>query len=152
VIIPSDLRVLVVDDNEYARAIARASLTKLGITKVVEATGGAEAVVLAANQAFDVVLTDWYMPDINGAGLTSILRDPRFLKKRLPVVVMTAYASRENVNRARDLHVDELLVKPFTTSQLGTCLLKAISSAEQERSAAGDDEDSGADTDERYVV
>jgi len=150
VIIPSDLRVLVVDDNEYARVLARASLTKLGITKIAEATSGAEAVVLAAKRTFDVVLTDWYMPDVNGAGLTSILRDPDFLDKRLPIVVMTAYASRENVNRARELHIDELLVKPFTTSQLGTCLLKAISSVDQESTAAEDDD--GSDADERYVV
>lgn len=144
-IIPSDLRVLVVDDNEYARAIARASLTKLGIRKIVEASGGAEAVGFLASQEFDVVLTDWYMPDVNGAGLVTILRDPRFVEKRLPVIVVTAYASRENVNRVRDLQVEEMLVKPFTTDQLGTCLLNALSSAGYESPALGaGDEDTEA--------
>ena len=138
-IIPSNLRVLVVDDNDYARTIARASLTKLGIRKIAEASGGAEAITLALSQEFDIVLTDWYMPDVNGAGLMTVLRDPRLFQKKLPVVVMTAYASRENISRARELHVDELLVKPFSTDQLGTCLLQALSTVEEDEVVAGDE-------------
>lgn len=122
-IIPGRLRALVVDDNAYARAISAMSLKKLGIGEVVEADGGAEAVLALLSEPFDLMLMDWYMPDVSGAGLMRVLRDLRFgPAMATPVILMTAYASRDNITRARELGVNEVLVKPFTTDQLGIAL------------------------------
>ena len=127
-IIPGRIRALVVDDNAYARGIAGASLKKLGVTEISEAGGGAEAILQLQRVHFDVMLMDWYMPDISGAGIMSVLRDPRFgANAGLKVILMTAYASRDNVLRARQLGVDEVLVKPFTTEQLGVALGRVMS-------------------------
>ncbi|MCR6669902.1 response regulator [Devosia ginsengisoli] len=102
------------DDNAYARAISSASLTKLGVGEVVEADGGAAALLHLMSAPFDLVLMDWYMPDVSGAGVMTVLRDPRFgAAAATPVILMTAYASRDNVLRARQLGVNEVLVKPF---------------------------------------
>lgn len=136
-IIPGRLRALVVDDNAYARAISAASLRKLGVGEIVEADGGAEAALALLGAPFDLMLMDWYMPDVSGAGLMTMLRDPRFgPAQSTPVILMTAYASRDNVARARELGVDEVLVKPFTTEQLGTALGRILGRAQM---AAGDD-------------
>lgn len=137
VIIPGRLRALVVDDNAYARAISAMSLKKLGIGEVVEADGGAEAILALLGAPFDLVLMDWYMPEVSGAGLMTVLRDARFgPAQATPVILMTAYASRENIARARELGVNEVLVKPFSTDQLGTALGRVLGQAQL---AAGDD-------------
>jgi two-component system chemotaxis response regulator CheY len=136
-IIPGRLRALVVDDNAYARAISAASLRKLGVGDIVEADGGAEAILALLEAPFDLMLMDWYMPDVSGAGLMTVLRDARFGPARtMPVILMTAYASRDNIARARELGVNEVLVKPFSTDQLGTVLGRVLGQAQL---AAGDD-------------
>jgi two-component system chemotaxis response regulator CheY len=130
VIIPGRLRALVTDDNAYARAISAAGLKKLGVGEVVEADGGAAAILALMSEPFDLVLMDWYMPDVSGAGVMTMLRDPRFgAASQTPVILMTAYASRENIVRARQLGVNEVLVKPFSTDQLGTALGRVLGDA-----------------------
>jgi two-component system chemotaxis response regulator CheY len=119
-IVPGRLRALVVDDNTYARAICIAGLKKLGIAQTSEAANGAEAILQLMSEPFSFVLMDWYMPDINGAGVMEVLRDDRFgAGANTPVIMMTAYPSRDNVARARTLGVTEILSKPFSTEQLG---------------------------------
>jgi two-component system chemotaxis response regulator CheY len=116
-----------VDDNAYARAISAASLKKLGVGDVVEADGGAAAILHLMSEPFDLMLMDWYMPDVSGAGVMSVLRDPRFgAASGTPVILMTAYASHDNIKRARELGVNEVLVKPFTTDHLGTALARVL--------------------------
>lgn len=126
-IIPGRLRALVVDDNAYARAISANGLRKLGVGEIVEAEGGAAAILELLGAPFDLMLMDWYMPDVSGAGLMTVLRDARLgAASQTPVILMTAYASRDNIARARELGVNEVLVKPFTTDQLGTALSRIL--------------------------
>ncbi|HTH29426.1 MAG TPA: response regulator [Sphingobium sp.] len=135
-IIPGRLRALVVDDNAYARAISASGLKKLGVGQIVEAEGGAAAILALLGEPFDLMLMDWYMPDVSGAGVMTVLRDARLgAAAKTPVILMTAYASRDNIARARELGVNEVLVKPFTTDQLGTALSRVLGDAAQ---AAGD--------------
>ena len=135
-IIPGRLRALVVDDNAYARAISASGLKKLGVGEIVEADGGAAAILALLGEPFDLMLMDWYMPDVSGAGVMTVLRDARLgAAAKTPVILMTAYASRDNIARARELGVNEVLVKPFTTDQLGTALSRVLGDAAQ---AAGD--------------
>jgi two-component system, chemotaxis family, chemotaxis protein CheY len=127
-IIAGRLRALVVDDTSYARAISAISLRKLGVGEVVEADGGAEALLLLLEQPFDLMLMDWYMPDVSGAGVMTVLRDVRFgAASGMPVILMTAYASHDNLARARQLGINEVLAKPFSTEQLGTVLGRVLS-------------------------
>ena len=135
-IIPGRLRALVVDDNAYARAISANGLKKLGVGQIVEAEGGAAAILELMGEPFDLMLMDWYMPDVSGAGVMTVLRDPRLgPASQTPVILMTAYASRDNIARARELGVNEVLVKPFTTDQLGTALSRVLGTGAQ---AVGD--------------
>ena len=126
-IIPGQLRALVVDDNTYARAICMMGLKKLGIGAVEEADGGGEAILKLMSTPFHLVLMDWYMPDINGAGIMQVLRVPRFVTQdKTPLIMMTAYPSQDNLERARQLGVNEILPKPFTTEQLGMALGRVL--------------------------
>lgn len=134
------LKVLVVDDNTYAREIAGALLNALGVTDIVMAEGGAAAVGALRTRWPDLVLLDWYMPEVSGAGLLQIIRDPRFGPPGLRVILMTAYASRENIGRARALGVDGVLIKPFTQAHLATALRALAPSHWSGGSATGTDD------------
>lgn len=128
-IIPARLRALIVDDNAYARAISAQSFNKLGVGQIVEAIGGAEAILVLLSQQFDVMLMDWYMPDVSGAGVMTVLRDTRFgPASSMPVILMTAYANKDNLARARALGVNEVLAKPFTPEQLGMAMGRVLGS------------------------
>jgi two-component system, chemotaxis family, chemotaxis protein CheY len=127
-ILPDTMRILVVDDNVYARAIAHAILMQIGVKDIVEAGSGAEAIGLLLNDTFDVMLADWYMPEMNGAGLVRVVRSPGFgPSQTMPIVVMTAYATRENIGAARALGIAEILIKPIDQSVLASTLIRAAS-------------------------
>ena len=114
------LRVLIVDDNAYARAMTSVCLERLGVGHIEEAGGGGEAILRLMSGWYHLVLMDWYMPDINGAGVMQVLRDPRLGGvSQTPVILMTAYASKETVARALQLGVNEVLAKPFTADAIG---------------------------------
>ena len=126
---PGRLRALVVDDNIHARAIGVLSLRKLGIGPVEEAGDGAEALLRLMSDPFGLVLMDWYMPDINGAGLLRVLRDPRFGPAyRTPVILMTGYPSDANMAQARSLGISEILPKPFSVDHLSAALGRVLTS------------------------
>ncbi len=77
-IVPQQLKALVVDDNAYARAGVAATLRKLGLGTVDELASAAPAIGAIAANRYDIVFMDWYMPEMNGAAMLEVLRDPRF--------------------------------------------------------------------------
>ena len=118
-IIPGNIRAMVVDDNAYARTTVTAMLRKLGLEHIVEFGGGAAAAASLLGERYDIMFMDWYMPDMNGAALLQLIRDPQFGPHgQLPVILMTAYPNRETFARAKELGVNEVLTKPFTASQI----------------------------------
>ena len=124
---PNQMKVLIVDDNQYACALAAAQLKKLGIGETRSASSGAEALLQLMQNDFDVLLSDWYMPDVSGAGLLGVVRDDRFPgNSEIAVVVMTAYASADNIERALALGADEVVIKPVNSTDLGKAIAKAV--------------------------
>src|SRR6185312_12472029 len=69
-----DRRVLIVDDSKPARLHVRNVLTTLGLTRFGEAKDGAEAVAALAREPFDLVVTDYNMPLMDGHNLVSYLK------------------------------------------------------------------------------
>ena len=83
-------RVLVVDDSPVNRAVLRAMLAKNGSTDVVLAANGREALaLLETGPAFDAVLSDLWMPELDGRGLVNVIRSDASLAG-LPVYLVTA--------------------------------------------------------------
>ena len=126
-ILPSSLKILIVDDNDFARATASAMLMRLGLESISEASTGAEAVSLLLGENYDLLLTDWYMPEVSGAGLIRIVRSRDFgINRTIPIIIMTAYATRENIGAAKALGLTEILIKPLEQPILATALSRAI--------------------------
>jgi two-component system chemotaxis response regulator CheY len=124
---PERLRALVVDDNVHARAIGMLSLRKLGVGLVDEAGDGAEAILKLLGTPYSLVLMDWYMPEVSGAGLLRVLRDQRFgPASQTPVIVMSGYPSETSLAQVQALGVTEILPKPFSIEQLSAALARAL--------------------------
>lgn len=109
------MKVLLVDDSGTMRSIQRRCLGKLGIENVVEAEDGAVALKLFESTAFDVVLTDWNMPNMDGL---TLLQEIRKRNREIPVVMITTEAERSRVVQAIQFGVSDYLVKPFTPDGL----------------------------------
>jgi CheY-like chemotaxis protein len=82
---------------------------------IAVATDGQEALVMAAKQKFDIVITDHRMPRSGGLELVRKLRQQKYAGK---IVVLSAYLSPENIGTYEELDVDEVVSKPFDSAEL----------------------------------
>ena len=111
--------VLVVEDNDVNRMIAREVLHSLGLG-VVEASDGMEALDQLVQHRVDLVLMDCQMPVMDGYAATQEIRkrEARLGLPRLPVLALTANAFEEDAQRSRQAGMDAHLAKPYTREQL----------------------------------
>ena len=114
-----DGEVLLVEDNDVNRMIAREVLLSLGLT-VHEATDGAQALEFLSTRRVDLVLMDCLMPVMDGyvAAREIRTRESRLGIPRVPIVALTANAFDEDAVRSRSAGMDGHLAKPYTRSQL----------------------------------
>ena len=112
-----DMKFLVVDDYSTMRRIVKNLLHDLGYANVAEADDGKTALPLLENGNFDFLITDWNMPGMPGLDLLKAVRSNDRLKK-LPVLMLTAEAKREQIVEAAQAGVSGYVIKPFTAVTL----------------------------------
>lgn len=110
------LKVLSVDDSRTIRMIVTRTLKNYDCV-VYEAGNGEEGLAAAASEKPDVIILDITMPVMDGITMLSKLREDAELKA-IPVVMLTAESSRENIAQIARLGVRDYLVKPFKDKQL----------------------------------
>ena len=117
------MKILVVDDFSTMRRIVKGLLAELGYNDVTEADDGNTALPLLKGGNFDFLITDWNMPGMPGLDLLKAVRsDPKLAK--LPVLMLTAEAKREQILEAAQSGVNGYVIKPFTAATLGDKLGK----------------------------
>ncbi|KGM29150.1 chemotaxis protein CheY [Photorhabdus luminescens] len=112
-----DLKFLVVDDFSTMRRIVRNLLKELGFNNVEEAQDGAEALAKIRSSHFDFIISDWNMPNMDGLELLKVIREDAQLAK-IPVLMVTAEAKKENIIAAAQAGASGYVVKPFTAATL----------------------------------
>ncbi|MBS9431207.1 MULTISPECIES: chemotaxis response regulator CheY [Photorhabdus] len=112
-----DLKFLVVDDFSTMRRIVRNLLKELGFNNVEEAQDGAEALTKIRSSHFDFIISDWNMPNMDGLELLKVIREDAQLAK-IPVLMVTAEAKKENIIAAAQAGASGYVVKPFTAATL----------------------------------
>jgi two-component system chemotaxis response regulator CheY len=135
------MRFLVIDDSLPMRKIITNVLARLGHTDVVLAANGREALKRLETEQIDFVITDWYMPEMSGIEFLRMVRS-REATKDVPIVVVTANGSRDDVAQAIELRVNGYVLKPFTAETLKD-RIAAVCAAH----AAAADSESGAPAD-----
>jgi signal transduction histidine kinase/CheY-like chemotaxis protein len=111
--------VLVVEDNDVNRMIARETLSSLGL-EVIEASDGAEAIELLEQHSVDLVLMDCQMPVMDGYAATRAIREREAQRgtRRVPILALTADAFDDDAARSRAAGMDAHLAKPYTRDRL----------------------------------
>jgi two-component system, chemotaxis family, chemotaxis protein CheY len=120
-----NLSFLVVDDFSTMRRIIRNLLKELGYSNVDEAEDGAVAFKKLKSGKFDFVISDWNMPVMDGLDLLKAIRSDAALAK-LPVLMVTAEAKKENIIEAAQAGASGYVVKPFSASTLDEKINKII--------------------------
>jgi PAS domain S-box-containing protein len=121
-----DVRLLLVDDDQEVRQVARAMLEAMG-GMVTEAACGAEALLrLRTDSDIDLVLADYTMPEMTGMDLAAEIA---VIAPQVPIVLMTGYSAA--ALGATTPHVCAVLQKPFRVEQLALALRQALDRAAQ---------------------
>jgi len=116
------LKVLLAEDNEVNQRIALAMLKRLGHRAVLVPNGQA-AVDQTEREAFDVVLMDVQMPELNGLdAATMIRRRERYTGQALPIIALTAHAMEGDKERCLASGMNAYLSKPLTLVDLKAAL------------------------------
>jgi len=123
-----DLRFLVVDDFSTMRRIIKNLLHDLGYSNVTEADDGNTALPMLQAGGFDFLITDWNMPGMPGLELLKAVRADAKLAK-MPVLMLTAEAKREQIVEAAQAGVNGYVIKPFTAVTLKEKLDKILSAS-----------------------
>ena len=118
-----NMRILIVDDFSTMRRIIKNLLNDLGYTNTAEAEDGNAALQALRASKFDFVVTDWNMPGMTGIELLKNIRADAALAK-LPVLMVTAEAKREQIIEAAQAGVNGYVIKPFTAGTLADKLAK----------------------------
>ena len=111
-------KILIIDDMPSIRDLVRNQLKAMGFMEIYEAEDGEEGLNLlkvkyGEAQPIELVISDWNMPKMKGLELLKIVRaDERFAK--LPFILLTSEAEREQVTEAVMAGVSQYIVKPFS--------------------------------------
>ncbi len=120
-----DLLVLVVDDSITARKHISRVLTNLGIERIVQAVNGKEAVALMGEQFFDLIVTDYNMPEMDGQELTRYIRETS-QQRSIPILMVTSEAYSSHLAGVKQLGVSAMCDKPFEPNEVKSLLKKIL--------------------------
>lgn len=112
--------ILIVDDNEEMRAYLKEVLEYYHIT---EAENGQEALEILQNKTFDIIITDYMMPVLDGEGFVLKVKEKEI---NTPIIVLTARSDEEGRLKMLRLGIDGYLNKPFNEEELHLNLKKSL--------------------------
>lgn len=112
------MKVLLVDDSATMRRIQKTQVMGLGITEIVEAGDGSEALVkLKENMPIDIIMLDWNMPVMDGFTFLQKVREDATYKS-VKIIMCTSESEKSRVVEALKAGANNYLVKPFTPEAL----------------------------------
>ncbi len=111
----TEMKILVVDDFSTMRRIIKNLLRDLGFNNTDEADDGLTALPMLKTGKYDLLVTDWNMPGMQGIDLLKAVRaDADESLKNIPVLMVTAEQKKEQIIEAAQAGVNGYIVKPFT--------------------------------------
>lgn len=126
-----ELSVLVVDDSTTARKHICRVLNNLGIDEITQAANGKEAVEIMGRLLFDLIVTDYNMPEMDGKQLTQYIRQHGH-QRSIPVLMVTSEANHSHLAGVKQSGVSALCDKPFEPQEVKS-LIRKILAADAER-------------------
>ena len=124
-VVIEDLRVLVVDDSGMARRHIRRVIENLGIEHIDEAENGRQAVEMIESTFYDLVFSDYNMPEMDGEMLTRYIRE-RSSQKSIPVILVTSERDSGRLSAVQQAGVSAICDKPFEPSVVRELIQRAL--------------------------
>ena len=119
------LRVLLVDDSRTARAFIRHVLENLGISHITEAENGRLAAEIIQAQYFDLVVTDYNMPEMDGKELVEFIRGKSW-QSSVPVLMVSSERDQNRLAAVEQAGVSAVCDKPFEPALVKRLLEKML--------------------------
>ena len=112
-----NLHVLVVDDSSSARSYLIKVLKNIGIKNITEAGNGKQGAEIVQERSFDLVITDYNMPEMDGRELVEFIRNKSW-QNTLPIMMITSERDEGRLAAVRQAGVSAICDKPFEPSQI----------------------------------
>lgn len=122
------LRVLVVDDSSSSRSYISQVLKTIGIRNITLAENGKLATGIVANQLFDLIITDYNMPEMNGHELVEFIRAKSW-QSSVPILMMTSENNSARLAAVEQAGVTAICSKPFDAPTIKKLIEKALASS-----------------------
>jgi CheY-like chemotaxis protein/HPt (histidine-containing phosphotransfer) domain-containing protein len=119
----SNLNVLLVEDNDINRLYA-INILKTWNCKVDTAENGLVALEKLKSSSFDIILMDIQMPFMDGFEATKAIRNGTPPKSEIPIIALTANATKKDIEKCMASKMDDCIPKPFTPNELLKVLLR----------------------------
>jgi len=120
-----EIRVLLVDDSKLARKHIKRVLNNLGLLKVTEAIDGSEAIELLKDNMFDLVVTDFNMPEVDGRELSKYIRE-QSTQSHIPILMVTSESNDAHLANIEQDGVNALCDKPFEPHYVKQLLFRLL--------------------------
>lgn len=120
-----DVRVLVVDDSRFARNHIMRVLGNLGMKHMTEAEDGQQAIDILSQVMFDLVVTDYNMPQVNGKELTEFIR-ANSAQTHIPILMVTSEANEAHLSNIEQSGVNAMCNKPFEPENVKRILFQLL--------------------------
>jgi len=123
--VPDELRVLIVDDSFTSRRIMRQMLERMGIEQFSEAENGREAIELIETEFFDLIVTDYNMPEVDGEQLSQFIRN-QSTQQSVPVLMVTSETDTSRLAGIAQSGVSAVFDKPITVETLRETIQRVL--------------------------
>ena len=125
------IKLLFVDDDTFSQKIVVMALNNFGIKNIVVAKNGNDALerlaTATAGPAYDLLISDIEMPDMDGIELARRIRLGAVSKyKNLPILLLTGHGTEENVEKGRIQNIQGFIVKPPSVEALERQIKRAL--------------------------
>jgi signal transduction histidine kinase/ActR/RegA family two-component response regulator len=125
-----DKKILLVEDNKINQMITKKMLENKGVScEVIE--NGEDAIEVARNQSFDLILMDIHLPGINGTIATQNIRE---FDSTTPIIALTAISLNENRDLLLSFGMNDVITKPFAPEDFYTIIARNLKDANTSRS------------------
>lgn len=126
---PSQVKILIVDDIPLNVLLIDKMLAKFKF-HIIKASSGADALRIIEEEKPNILLLDLMMPGIDGYQVTEQVRRT-ITKEEMPIVILSALNSNDDINRAISLGADEFITKPVIMERLHNTVINLVNNLKQ---------------------
>jgi two-component system chemotaxis response regulator CheY len=120
-----DIAVLLVDDSPLALKYISRILSDIGIENMTQVNDGSAAIALLEQSYFDLIVTDYNMPDVDGLQLTTYIRD-QSEQKTIPIIMITSERDSKHLAAIKHAGVSAILDKPFEPASIRSFIVSLL--------------------------